>query len=169
MKKVSTTVLESLEVDTTEERPSSLSVSAEQCHSGDSKVPFASIQGIWRKAEELLVDSNSIAPAPGFDEEAGAKMVRSRSGKSPHLVKCWKGGRVSCDSDCPNWKSIGIRSHCVFLLISTGSQAFTDHYAVSVNRCFFWYWEERKSCVPQTKKGRYYQSCSDVLTHISFH
>ena len=113
MKKVSTTVLESLEVDTTEERPSSLSVSAEQCHSGDSKVPFASIQGIWRKAEELLVDSNSIAPAPGFDEEAGAKMVRSRSGKRPHLVKCGKGGRVSCDSDCPNWKSLGICSHCV--------------------------------------------------------
>ena len=75
IKKVSTTVGISLEIATTAERPSSPSVSAEQCHSGDSKVSFASIQGIWRKAE-LLVDSNSIAPAPGFDEEAGAKMKR---------------------------------------------------------------------------------------------
>ena len=40
-------------------------------------------------------------------------MVCSKSGKRPHLVKIGKGGRVSCDHDCPNWKSFAICSHCV--------------------------------------------------------
>jgi hypothetical protein len=40
-------------------------------------------------------------------------MIASRSGKRPHLVKCGKGGRISCDVECANWKSIGICSHCV--------------------------------------------------------
>ena len=26
----------------------------------------------------------------------------SKSGCFPHLVKCGKGGRVSCDNDCPS-------------------------------------------------------------------
>lgn len=38
----------------TESKQSSLSVTAEECHSGDHKVPLASIQGIWKKTEELL-------------------------------------------------------------------------------------------------------------------
>ena len=106
MKKVSASTLVPSEA-----RRCSLSVTAEQCHSGDQKVPFASIQGIWRKAEKLITEPNAIVPAPGFNE--GVMMVLSRSGKRPHLVKCGKGGRVSCDSDCPNWKSLNICSHCV--------------------------------------------------------
>ena len=111
MKKVSTSTLKNLDLVPSEARPCSLSATAEQCHSGDQKVPFASIQGIWRKAEELITEPNAIVPIPRFNE--GVMMVLSRSGKRPHLIKCGKGGRVSCDSDCPNWKSLNICSHCV--------------------------------------------------------
>lgn len=87
-------------------RSTSLSISAEEFHSGDLKIPLNSIQGIWRKAEELLVQEDAIVSAPGYPK--GSKMVKSTSGKRPHLVKCGKGGRFSCDSDCPNWKALGI-------------------------------------------------------------
>ena len=112
MKKVADTSLKGYELDVcTESKPSSLSITAEECHSGDHKVPLASIQGIWKKAEELLAQPNAVVTAPGFD--ASVKMVASKSGKRPHLVKSGKGGRVSCDSDCPNWRSLNICSHTV--------------------------------------------------------
>ena len=62
-----------------------LSVRPEDFHSG-LKIPLAAIQGIWKKAEELLSDPNAISPAPGYDSRC--KMVMSRSGKCPHLVTC---------------------------------------------------------------------------------
>ena len=40
-------------------------------------------------------------------------MVLSRSGKRPHLILPCKGGRFKCDSDCLNFKSLGICSHSV--------------------------------------------------------
>ena len=82
---------------------SQLPVQPEEFHSG-LKIPLAAIQGIWKKAEELLNDSNAISPAPGYDSKC--KMVMSRSGKRPHLVTCSKQGKYTCDGDCPNWKSI---------------------------------------------------------------
>ena len=59
-------------------------------------------------------------------------MVLSRSGKHPHLVKCGKGGRVSCDSDCPNWKSLNICSHCVVAAETNNCLCeFVDYYRKS--------------------------------------
>ena len=52
------------EFDSTE--PSSLSVTADQFHSGDLKVPLASVKGIWKKAEELDQPS-AIVSAPGCE------------------------------------------------------------------------------------------------------
>lgn len=112
MKRIANTSLKGYELDIwTESKPSSLSITAEECHSSDHKVPLASIQGIWKKAEELLAQPNAVVTAPGFD--ANVKMVASKSGKRPHLVKSGKGGRVSCDNDCPNWRSLNICSHTV--------------------------------------------------------
>ena len=41
-----------------------------------TKVPLASIQGIWKKAEELLAQPNGVVTAPEFD--ASVKMVASK-------------------------------------------------------------------------------------------
>lgn len=49
---------------------------------------LASIQGVWKKDEELLAQPNAVVTAPGFD--TSVKMVASRSGRRPHLVKCGK-------------------------------------------------------------------------------
>ena len=67
------------------------------------KVPLSAIEGVWRKASELLSEPTAISSAPGYSSEC--KMVMSRSGKRPHLVTKGKGARFSCDSDCPNWDS----------------------------------------------------------------
>jgi len=40
-------------------------------------------------------------------------MVLSYSGKVPHLVVSSKMGDFICDSNCPNWKGLGICSHSV--------------------------------------------------------
>ena len=40
-------------------------------------------------------------------------MVLSYSGKSPHMVTPVKGGGFSCDSNCANWKSLGVCSHSI--------------------------------------------------------
>ena len=131
MKRIATTSLKGYELNgCAESKPSSLSVTAEECHSGDRKVPLASIQGIWKKAEELLAQSNALVTAPGFD--ANVKMVASRSGKRPHLVKCGKGGRVSCDNECPNWKSLNICSHTVAVAESNNClREYIDFYRKS--------------------------------------
>ncbi len=46
-------------------------------------------------------------------------MVISKSGKRPHLVTPKKNGSMTCDSDCPHYKSAGICSHVVATAIST--------------------------------------------------
>ncbi len=74
-------------------------------------IPQPCLQGIWQKAEELLNSSGSITEAPG--NSAQSRMVLSRSGLRPHLVVPCKGGRFKCDSDCANFKSLGICSHSV--------------------------------------------------------
>ena len=59
-----------------------------------------------------------MSSAPGQPEEA--RMVFSHSGKRPHLVLPCK-GHFKCDSDCLNFKSLGMCSHsnskCSNLLI----------------------------------------------------
>ena len=108
----------------------SLSVTVEEFHSGVSKIPVASIKGIWRKAEELLTQKNAIISAPGF--ENGSKMVLSKDGKRPHLVQVGKGGSISCDSECQNWKSLSVCSHCVAVAHCNDSlREFADFYRKS--------------------------------------
>ena len=75
------------------------------------KVPLATVQGIWKKAEELPSELGSISSAPGYGSKC--KMVLSRSGNRPHLVTCGKSGKFSCDNECPNWKSMNLCSHSV--------------------------------------------------------
>lgn len=64
-----------------------------------------------QKAKELLTKENAIVPAPGQSSEA--RMVLSYTNKLPHMVTPTKGGVFSCESNCPNWKSLGIYSHSV--------------------------------------------------------
>ena len=75
-----------------------------------ANLPFTCVEGIWTKATELLQD-NAIVPAPGQSSEA--RMVLSYSNKVPHMVTPTKAGGFSCDTNCPNWKSIGICAHSV--------------------------------------------------------
>ena len=83
--------------------------------------------GIWQKAEELLCEPNAIFAAPGCDSKS--RMVRSRSGKRPHLVTSTKQGRYTCDNNCPNWKSMKLCSHTVAVAELNGSlREFCDLY-----------------------------------------
>ena len=50
MKRIEIKLLKGYELDyCTESKPSSLSITAEECHSGDHKVPLTSIQGVGRR------------------------------------------------------------------------------------------------------------------------
>ena len=77
----------------------------------DVRVPQNCLEGIWNKAAELLKADDAIAPAPGVGNDA--KFVLSYRGKKPHLVIPKKGITFACDSDCPNWKALGICAHSV--------------------------------------------------------
>ena len=74
-------------------------------------VPMECLKEVWQKAEELLQSPVAMSPAPG--QPQGARMVLSRSGKRPHLVLPCKGGHFKCDSECINFKSLGICSHSI--------------------------------------------------------
>ena len=63
-------------------------------------VPRSVLDGIWQKAQELISDSNVISSAPGYNK--GYNMVKSSSGKRPHLVISKANGQYSCDNDCGN-------------------------------------------------------------------
>lgn len=77
---------------------------------GASKLPLSMLEGIWKKAAELLKTDGAVVPAPGMDS---AMCVSSYGGKRPHLVSQKRGGNFACDSDCPNWKGLGICAHAV--------------------------------------------------------
>lgn len=77
----------------------------------DVRIPSNSLEGIWKKASELLNTDNAIVPAPGGG--VNAKLVLSYRGTRPHLVAPKKGGGFVCDSDCPNWKALNICAHSV--------------------------------------------------------
>ena len=88
--------------------PLSLSLDVSSVSEGIA-VPLPCLQGIWNKDTELLNTSRAVTSASGHPEEA--KMVMSSSGQRPHLVLPCKGSRFKCDSDCLNFKSLGICSH----------------------------------------------------------
>ena len=35
-------------------------------------------------------------------------IVKNSSGPNPHMVTAKKTGQYACDSECPNWKSLGV-------------------------------------------------------------
>jgi len=90
--------------------PLSLSVDVESVAESVS-IPLSCLQGIWIKATELLNTSRAITSAPGHPKKA--RTVMSRSGQRPHLVLPCKSSQFKCDSDCVNFKSLGICSHSV--------------------------------------------------------
>ena len=83
-----------------------------------SNIPITCVEGIWTKAMKLLQEENGIVPAPGQSPEA--RMVLSYTGKAPHMVTPTKGGGFTCDSTCPNWKSLGICAHSVAVAQTNG-------------------------------------------------
>lgn len=89
---------------------SCLSVDVKSFAAGVS-IPLASLEGIWKKAGELLSSADNMTLAPGYNSEA--RMVRSFTNARPHLVTPGKAGRFMCDSECANYKSLGICSHVV--------------------------------------------------------
>ena len=88
-------------------------------------IPITCLEGIWVKAKRLMETNGAIAPAPGQPSEA--RMVLSYSGKTPHMVTPKKNGDFSCDSSCPNWKSLGICSHSVAVAETNGQLRFFYH------------------------------------------
>ena len=96
------------------------------------KIPLPSVQAIWNKAAELILQPKVIAPAPEYGPQC--KIVMSRGGKRPHLVTSGKNGRFSCDNDCPNWKSLGIDSHSVAAAQTNESLQDFCHYYKKLKR-----------------------------------
>ena len=75
-------------------------------------LPNAAIDGIARKAAEILCTDGAIVHAPGHSTDT--QMVISHSGKRPHLVvPKRKSGGMACDGDCPQYKSAKLCSHTV--------------------------------------------------------
>ena len=74
-------------------------------------LPKDAIEGIAKKAVDILSTDGAITQVPGHSNDA--KMVLSYSGKRPHLVlpkrKC---SGMFCD-DCPQYKSAKLCSHIV--------------------------------------------------------
>ena len=75
------------------------------------RAPLACLEGIWKKAADLLKTKDSMVPAPGVDGEANFVLRCTRP--RPHLVVPKKGGGFSCDENCPSWKVLKICSHSV--------------------------------------------------------
>ena len=91
------------------------------------KTPQPVLEGIWRKATELVSTPQKIALAPGCS--ALARMVESKSGKRPHLVTPGKGGKFACDNSCPNYKCFGLCSHTVAVAEVNGMlSAYIEYY-----------------------------------------
>ena len=130
------------------------------------------LKGIWKKAEELLQSPTSMSPAPGQPESA--RMVISRGGKRPHLVVPSKGGRFKCDSDCINFKSLGICSHSIAVAELNGTlPQFLAHFEKGNKKPNFTALalhdmpagRGRKGCVPPRKKKRS-QSAEQRVDHL---
>jgi len=73
------------------------------------KLPYTTVEGVWKKVASLVAEDNALVPAPGFD--AKDNMVKSKPGAAPHLVGVSK-YKYKCDH-CPHFKSINLCSHIV--------------------------------------------------------
>ena len=115
--------------------PLSLSLDVSSVSEGIA-VPLPCLQGIWNKATELLNTPRAVTSAPGHPEEA--KMVMSSSGQHPHLVLPCKGSRFKCDSDCLNFKSLGICSHTLVVAeLNKSLQEFVTSFKKSKRKPSF--------------------------------
>ena len=47
-------------------------------------LPYTTVEGIWKKATLLVSEVNAVVPAPGLGPKE--KMVKSKSGSTPHLI-----------------------------------------------------------------------------------
>lgn len=74
-------------------------------------VPLTCMEGIWRKAADLLHNPTAMVSAPG--QSPFARMVLCYSAEVPHLVTPTKGVGFNCDATYPNWKSLSFCSHTV--------------------------------------------------------
>ncbi len=120
-----------------EDKTNIFPVTAEEFQSG-LKIPLESIQGIWKKAAELLSHPNAIASAPGYGPDC--KMVMSRRGKRPHLITTTKNGKYICDNECLNYKSLGVCAHIVSVAQHNNAlKEFCDYY-------------RKLKCVPSTTR-----------------
>ena len=61
-----------------------------------TKLPYTTTEGIWKKAGVLVTEVHSVVPAPGFRLQD--KMVKTKSGSTPHLVTVSMSKRV-CITD----------------------------------------------------------------------
>jgi len=62
-----------------------------------TSLPENTMNGILRRAEELVTVDNAITTAP---VEGTARMVKSKSNPShPHLVQLFQDGKVICDEN----------------------------------------------------------------------
>ena len=88
---------------------STSALSVDTNNAAQVNIPFTCLEGIWVKDKQLIATEGAIVPA----QLPEARMGLSYSGKAPHMVTPKKGGDFSCDSSCPNWKSLRICSHSV--------------------------------------------------------
>lgn len=86
--------------------------------SGITMLPFATLDFMWKKAEDYLASSNSVMPAPGKDLKS--KMVMSHSSDTPHYVRMLSPGRYVCDKQCLQWSSSQICSHTLVAAEANG-------------------------------------------------
>ncbi len=78
-------------------------------HATGLPIPQGILDGIWKKASELLSLPGAIGIAPGLAPQARTVISKSRSGF--HTIVPGKAGRFSCD--CPNYKSLNVCAHTV--------------------------------------------------------
>ena len=74
------------------------------------RFPYTTVEGIWKKAVGLVSEDGAIVPAPGLGHKD--RMVKSKSGSAPHLVKV-SGSQYYCDDKCPHFKSLSFCSQVV--------------------------------------------------------
>ncbi|KAK3700933.1 hypothetical protein QZH41_000337 [Actinostola sp. cb2023] len=93
-------------------------LSVDPSDSGIANIPRASIEGIFRKAAEIISQPRALLPAPGSPGKAF--MVASNTTKRPHFVTYdAKSNKVTCD-DCPGWKSLKVCGHSVAVAEKVG-------------------------------------------------
>jgi len=90
-------------------------------------LPTAAIERIAKKAADILQTEGAIVSAPG--QPVAARMVVSHSGKRPHLVlPKKKSGGMSCDDDCPQYKSAKL---CSLTVAAAESNKQLDQFIAS--------------------------------------